>query len=104
VASIMSVRVGDVIVERNGSKKSMIPVKSISYKSCSSMGVHVNNNACYDSTAVVEIIQEDADISFEESALGDVMNDFEIWAEEIVGEVNKDVLGSNDLKLLDFNS
>lgn len=55
-STILSVRKGDIIVERlAGGKKSKTVVTHIVFNACSKRGVHINRNACYDNTAMVEI-------------------------------------------------
>lgn len=55
-ASIQSVLRGDIIVERVAGKRRMTPVKTIEFNACSSHGVHINRSMCYDSSAVVELV------------------------------------------------
>lgn len=63
--TILSVRKGDIIVERlAGGKKSKTVVTHIVFNACSKRGVHINRNACYDNTAMVEI--EHAEVSVDE--------------------------------------
>lgn len=100
-SSIQKVVKGDVIVERVAGKKRMISVTKVEFNACSSRGVHVNRNSCYDFNAMVDLVPGEAtlkDLEEEMTALGDLEEDFptvndirqagidsiEAWAERLV--------------------
>lgn len=98
MSSIQRITKGDIIVERVGAKNKMIPVRKVEFNACSSMGVHVNTNMCYDYNAVVQLADGDGTLSDLETALGDLEEDFpteedlrqaylgsiEAWADRLV--------------------
>jgi hypothetical protein len=89
--SVQTLAKGDVIIERGSGKPRMTPVTKVEFNACSTHGVHVNRNACYDFNATVEVVQsegtlgdlQDAVDSDEvlESGLGDLESDEEFYAE-----------------------
>jgi hypothetical protein len=86
MASILDVRKGDIIVERNNGKKSMIPVRKVEFFVCSTKGVHVNDNACYDNTAVVTLVAGEGTLSDLESGLGDLEEDYSMIGDAMVAD------------------
>lgn len=75
MANILSLQVGDSIIERTpGGKKIYVPIKHIVFNACSKKGVHVNRNACYDNTAVVEA-EYGSEAMHEEDELEEITDD-----------------------------
>ncbi len=74
MASIQTIRKGDVIIERRNGKDVMIPVRKVEFNACSTRGVHVNTNMCYDFNAVVHVVEGEA-------TLGDLKQALEVETE-----------------------
>lgn len=77
--SIQKVVKGDIIVERVNGKNRMTPVTKVEFNACSSKGVHINRNACYDFNAVVNLVDGEgtvSDLDREIAGLGDLESDF----------------------------
>ena len=92
MANILNLQVGDSLVERSpGGKRILIPVTHVVFNACSKKGVHVNRNACYDNTAVVEI-EYGSEVQDEEQEMNDLDNEIaelsnispEAWADIVV--------------------
>jgi hypothetical protein len=89
--SVQTLAKGDVIIERGSGKPRMTPVTKVEFNACSTHGVHVNRNACYDFTATVEVVQSEGTLSdlrdtvdsdeALENGLGDFESDEEFYAE-----------------------
>jgi hypothetical protein len=89
--SVQTLAKGDVIIERGSGKPRMTPVTKVEFNACSTHGVHVNRNACYDFNATVEVVQSEGTLGdlrdtidsdeVLESALGDLESDEEMYAE-----------------------
>ena len=56
--NIQLVEEGDIIVEG----KAKIAVRRVERNACSKKGVHINDNACYDNTAHVVVIQGEREL------------------------------------------
>lgn len=99
--SVQSLVKGDVIIERGSGKPRMTPVTKVEFNACSTHGVHVNRNACYDFNASVEVVQAEAtlgdlekeielgtvrvsDDGVNEEDLDAVMDKIEAWADLVV--------------------
>jgi hypothetical protein len=70
-ASVLRLAKGDIIIERVNGKKRMIPVKQVEFDACSTRGVHVNRNACYDSSAVVDLVEGEGTLGDLEDAVNE---------------------------------
>lgn len=82
MASVLAISLvkGDVIIERVAGKKRMTPVTKVEVNACSSRGVHVNRNMCFDATTPVEVAYAEmtlADLAEEMTGLGDLESDYE---------------------------
>jgi hypothetical protein len=79
-SSVQRLVKGDIIIERSNGKNRMTPVRRIEFNACSSYGVHVNGNECYDYNAVVDVVLGEGSLSDLEEAtsgLGDLEEDLE---------------------------
>jgi hypothetical protein len=99
--SVQKLIKGDVIIEHSYGKPRMTPVTKVEFNACSSHGVHVNRNSCYDFNAVVDIAEAEgnlADLEKEielgvvrvsedgvnEEDLDAVMDKIEAWADLVI--------------------
>lgn len=87
MSSVQRITKGDIIVERVNGKNKMIPVRKVEFNACSSKGVHVNTNMCYDYNAVVQLADAEGTLSDLETALGDLEEDFDPGVLVSVGDV-----------------
>lgn len=79
-SSVQKLVKGDIIVERVNGKKRMIPVKQVEFNACSTHGVHVNRNMCYDFNAVVDLVMGEGTVSDLEEAIDGLV---EVESEEL---------------------
>lgn len=87
MASILDIRKGDIIVERANGKKSMTPVRHVEFNACSKRGVHVNRNLCYDSSAVIQLVQGEGTLGDLEDEIAEMEEAFDPGISVTVGEV-----------------
>lgn len=87
-SSVLRLVKGDIIIERVNGKNRMTPVRQLEFSACSSRGVHVNRNMCYDSSAVVEIVDGGGTLGDLEDELSEFEEDFDPGVQVNVGDVD----------------
>lgn len=78
-SSVQKLVKGDIIIERVNGKNRMTPVRQLEFNACSTKGVHVNRNMCYDFNAVVDLVDGEStlgDMEKEVAGLGDLEEDW----------------------------